>query len=307
MTSCIEWLEMAKQGKILDEILLKKLANKVAEILIEEPNLVQITPPVVIVGDVHGQFHDLREMFKVIGEAPEKQFLFLGDYVDRGANSLETLVLLLCMKACYPSRITLLRGNHECRQITSAYGFLDECLRKYGTTSAWSLCCDLFDLFPISALVDNKIFCVHGGISPDLPTLDSIYLVNRQQELPIQGKLCDLMWSDPEEHTNLWSLNTRGAGYLFGEQAATAFNHANGLELVCRSHQLSMEGFQYHFNSKNVLTVWSAPNYCYRCGNKATVLELNDRLERNLSFFEEVSSTFGVTAKSVRSGSLYFL
>jgi len=161
--------------------------------------------------------------------------------------------------------------------------------------------------FQLAALIKDEVLCVHGGLSPEIPTIDSIHVVERQMELPNQGKLCDLMWSDPSEQVTDWQLNERGAGYLFGNHAVNLFNHTNGVNLICRAHQLAMEGFQYHFPQKTVMTIWSAPNYCYRCGNKATVLELDEKLERTLTYFTEVSSKYNITADSIKSGSLYFL
>eukprot|EP00301_Raphidiophrys_heterophryoidea_P003449 c11556_g1_i2.p1 GENE.c11556_g1_i2~~c11556_g1_i2.p1 ORF type:complete len:321 (+),score=99.06 c11556_g1_i2:45-965(+) len=301
------WLESAKAGKILDEGSLFQLCEKVKEILLEEPNVVQVEAPVTVVGDVHGQFHDVLEMFNTVGWAPDRPFVFLGDYVDRGANSLETLVLLLCLKLHFPSKITLLRGNHECRQITTVYGFYEETLKKYGTAKPWHLCCELFDYLPLAAMIGETVLCVHGGLSPDISCIDQINTIARCQELPNQGKFCDLMWSDPSEDIATWLLNERGAGYLFGHKVAAQFNHVNGLSVICRAHQLAMEGFQYHFESagKSVVTVWSAPNYCYRCGNKATVMAFDSNLTSTFIEFNEASSMHNVSVDN--KPDLYFL
>jgi serine/threonine-protein phosphatase 4 catalytic subunit len=226
----------------------------------------------------------------------------MGDFVDRGYYSVETFLLLLALKVTcallnerlrlnrssikvrYPDRITLIRGNHESRQITQVYGFYDECLRKYGSITVWRYCTEVFDYLSLSAIIDGKIFCVHGGLSPSIQYLDQIRSIDRKQEVPHDGPMCDLLWSDPED-THGWGVSPRGAGYLFGSDVVAQFNAANDIDMICRAHQLVMEGYKWHFN-ETVLTVWSAPNYCYRCGNVAAILELNENLQRDFTIFE---------------------
>ena len=228
----------------------------------EESNVQRIDSPVTVCGDIHGQFYDLKELFKVGGDVPDTNYLFMGDFVDRGFYSVETFLLLLALKVRYPDRIYLIRGNHESRQITQVYGFYDECLRKYGSITVWRYCTEIFDYLSLSAIIDGKIFCVHGGLSPSIQTLDQIRTIDRKQEVPHDGPMCDLLWSDPED-TQGWGVSPRGAGYLFGSDVVSQFNAANDIEMICRAHQLVMEGYKWHFN-ETVLTVWSAPNYCYR-------------------------------------------
>jgi len=274
--------------KLITEKQVKDLCNKAREILIEESNVQCVDSPVTICGDIHGQFHDLNELFKVGGKCPETNYLFLGDFVDRGFYSVETFLLLLALKVRYPDRITLIRGNHESRQITQVYGFYDECLRKYNSVNVWRYCCEIFDYLSLSAVIDEKVFCVHGGLSPSINTLDQIRTIDRKQEVPHDGAMCDLLWSDPEEIDG-WGLSPRGAGFLFGGDVVKVFNESNGLDLIARAHQLVMEGYKPMFND-TIVTVWSAPNYCYRCGNVAAILELNDKLERNYKMFDAAPS-----------------
>ena len=170
----------------------------------------------------------MMELFKVGGSCPETNYLFmgasnlsqpscrltspinarppascshahrLGDFVDRGFYSVETFLLLLALKVRYPERITLIRGNHESRQITQVYGFYDECQRKYGSSNVWRWCCEVFDYLALAAMVDGRVFCVHGGLSPNLRTIDQIRAIDRKQEVPHDGTMCDLLWSDPD-------------------------------------------------------------------------------------------------------------
>jgi len=201
----------------ISEEQVKRLCFKAREILIEEANVQAVDSPVTvhvsiqfnrlhrlililstpiqICGDIHGQFFDLMELFKVGGFCPETNYLFMGkrtvlvrphrpshvryppvsgDFVDRGFYSVETFLLLLALKVRYPERITLIRGNHESRQITQVYGFYDECQRKYGSTNVWRWCCEVFDYLALGAIVDGRVFCVHGGLSPNLQAIDQV-------------------------------------------------------------------------------------------------------------------------------------
>ncbi|VEL09083.1 unnamed protein product [Protopolystoma xenopodis] len=206
-------IEQLRECKLITEDEVKALCAKAREILIEESNVQYI----------HGQFYDLIELFKVGGDVPSTNYLFLGDFVDRGYYSVETFLLLLALKVRYPDRITLIRGNHESRQITMVYGFYDECMRKYGSAMVWKQCTEIFDYLCLSAIIDNRIFCVHGGLSPSITSLDQIRTIDRKQEVPHDGPMCDLLWSDPEDTTG-WGMSPRGAGYLFGSDVVTSFN-----------------------------------------------------------------------------------
>jgi diadenosine tetraphosphatase ApaH/serine/threonine PP2A family protein phosphatase len=146
-------------------------------------------------------------------------------------------------------------------------------LRKYGNASVWRYCTQCFDTFALAAIIDSQVLCVHGGLSPDVRTLDQIRAIDRQQEIPHEGAFCDLVWSDPEDISAPWQVSPRGAGFLFGARVTDEFSYVNRLSLIARAHQLVMEGKKYHFNKK-LVTVWSAPNYCYRCGNVAAILTI---------------------------------
>ena len=280
-----KWIEQLKQAKCLDEHDLKLLCDKVKEIFIEESNVQPVSAPVIVCGDIHGQFYDLITLFQQGGEIPNSKYVFMGDYVDRGFNSVETLEYLLCLKLKYPNHITLLRGNHESRQISFTYGFYEEINRKYGNTNPWKYFTELFDYIPLAAIIEGKIFCIHGGLSPYVSTVDQIRLINRKCEIPHDGAFCDLMWSDPDD-IETWIISSRGAGWIFGWKVVNEFNRINNLDLICRAHQLVNEGFKYWFKDKNLVTVWSCPNYCYRCGNKASILKLDKNLEKTFDLFD---------------------
>ncbi|ORX33488.1 Metallo-dependent phosphatase-like protein [Kockovaella imperatae] len=268
-----QWIAHIRQCKHLPERQMKALCARVRDLLLEESNVHLVQSPVTVCGDIHGQFWDVLEIFRQGGEVPETNYIFMGDFVDRGYYSLETLSLLLALKARYPDKVTLLRGNHESRQITQVYGFYEECMQKYGNPSVWKACCTVFDHLNLAAIIDAEILCVHGGLSPDIRTLDQVRILPRAQEVPNEGAFCDLMWSDPDE-VESWAVSPRGAGWLFGSKVTAEFNHINSLKLIARAHQLVQEGFKHMFDD-SLVTVWSAPNYCYRCGNQASVMQVD--------------------------------
>ena len=283
-----EQIEQLRKCQYITEIEVKLLCEKAKELFIEESNVVIIDAPITICGDIHGQFDDLTELFVKGGKCPETNYLFMGDFVDRGFNSVETFLLLLALKVRYPDRITLIRGNHETRQITQVYGFYDECMRKYGSINVWRYCTEIFDYLPISAIIDEKIFCIHGGLSPTIDTIDEIRNIDRKQEVPHDGAMCDLLWSDPDQDQKGFGISPRGAGYLFGEDVVNTFEEINKIDLIARAHQLVMEGYKMMFGGK-LVTIWSAPNYCYRCGNMASILKLDENLKQETIYFSAAS------------------
>mgnify|MGYP002627183978 CR=1 FL=1 len=230
-----EQIEQLRKCQYITEIEVKLLCEKAKELFIEESNVQIIDAPITICGDIHGQFDDLTELFTKGGKCPETNYLFMGDFVDRGFNSVETFLLLLALKVRYPDRITLIRGNHETRQITQVYGFYDECMRKYGSINVWRYCTEIFDYLPISAIIDGKIFCIHGGLSPTIDTIDEIRNIDRKQEVPHDGAMCDLLWSDPDQDQKGFGISPRGAGYLFGEDVVKTFEEINKIDLIASS------------------------------------------------------------------------
>ena len=292
-----------KRCQYLEEDELRELCEYVKTILVEESNVQPVASPVTVCGDIHGQFHDLLKLFQTGGEVPSTSYIFMGDFVDRGYNSLEVFTLLLALKARYPANITLLRGNHESRQITQVYGFYDECMRKYGNVNAWRYCTDVFDYLTLAATIDGKALCVHGGLSPDIRTLDQIRTIDRLCEIPHEGSFSDLVWSDPED-IETWAVSPRGAGWLFGGLVTNEFNSINGLELICRAHQLVQEGLKFMFDN-TLVTVWSAPNYCYRCGNVASILSFDESMGRSAKYFRETDENTNMMCP--RASVPYFL
>jgi len=272
-------VEAVRESALPSSSAVEALCRKALEVLnAKTSSFVEVSCPITVVGDIHGQLFDFLEMFRVAGPPDQTNYLFLGDYVDRGHFSVETILLLLFLKVKFPSNVTLLRGNHETRQITQVYGFYDECLRKYSSPQVWKDITEVFDVLPVAALISSKnlrVLAVHAGLSPSLETLDDIKALKINSEIPHEGAVCDLLWSDPAEDSSGWGISQRGAGYVFGSDIVAKFNQRNNLDLICRSHQLVMEGYKEIFDKK-LVTVWSAPNYCYRCGNQAAILQIDD-------------------------------
>ena len=264
------------------------------EIFLSQPSLLELAPPVKVVGDVHGQYHDLIRIFSKCGFPPKTNYLFLGDYVDRGKQSLETILLLLCYKIKYPENFFLLRGNHECANVTRVYGFYDECKRRCNIKT-WKLFIDTFNTLPIAAIVAEKIFCVHGGLSPVLNSMDEIRNIARPTDVPDFGLLNDLLWSDPADTINEWEDNERGVSYVFSKVAINKFLSKFNFDLVCRAHMVVEDGYEF-FNDRTLVTVFSAPNYCGEFDNWGAVMGV---LEDLLCSFELLDPLDSAALKQV--------
>ena len=256
-------LDAAYSAKITKAVCLKNaeitaICTAVREVLLAQPALIELSAPVKIVGDVHGQYTDLIRMFEMCGFPPNANFLFLGDYVDRGKQSLETILLLFCYKLKFPENFFLLRGNHECANVTRVYGFYDECKRRCNI-KIWKTFIDAFNCLPIAAIVAGKIFCVHGGLSPSLSHMDDIRQIARPTDVPDYGLLNDLLWSDPADMEADWESNERGVSYCFGKKVILDFLQRNDFDLVCRAHMVVEDGYEF-FQDRILVTVFSAPN-----------------------------------------------
>jgi len=256
-------LDAAYAGKVTKSVCLKNaeivaICQRARECFLSQPALLELDAPVKIVGDVHGQYTDLIRMFEMCGFPPSSNFLFLGDYVDRGKQSLETILLLLCYKLKFPENFFLLRGNHECANVTRVYGFYDECKRRCNV-KIWKTFIDTFNTLPIASIVAGKIFCVHGGLSPALSHMDDIRNIARPTDVPDYGLLNDLLWSDPADMEQDWEANERGVSYCFGKKVITDFLATHDFDLVCRAHMVVEDGYEF-FNDRVLVTVFSAPN-----------------------------------------------
>ena len=279
-----------KPGKQVDlkEEEIKFLIDKSLPIIKEQKMLVELEAPLHVCGDIHGQYYDLLRIFEHCGYPDDYNYLFLGDYVDRGKQSLETVCLLLCYKIKYPEKVTLLRGNHESSVTNRIYGFYDECKRRY-SIKLWKAFTDLFNYLPVAALIDDKILCMHGGLSPDLKNLQNIQDISRPTEIPDTGLLCDLLWSDPDKEAVEYDENDRGVSVIFGEKVVMDFNKKNDLDLIIRAHQVVDDGYEF-FANRQLITIFSAPNYCGEFDNSAGIMIIDDSLTCSLKVLRPVEN-----------------
>ncbi|KAL5534406.1 PZH1 [Sanghuangporus baumii] len=274
-------LDVGYTGKINKSLCLKNteitaVCFAARDIFLAQPTLIELSPPVKIVGDVHGQYSDLIRLFEMCGFPPSANYLFLGDYVDRGKQSLETILLLLCYKIKYPENFFLLRGNHECANVTRVYGFYDECKRRCNIKT-WKLFIDVFNCLPIAAVVASKIFCVHGGLSPSMTSLEDIKRIQRPTDVPDYGLLNDLLWSDPSDTAAEWEDNERGVSYCFGKSIINEFLGRYDMDLICRAHMVVEDGYEF-WNDRTLVTVFSAPNYCGEFDNYGACMSVSEDL-----------------------------
>ncbi|KAJ5183432.1 hypothetical protein N7492_001048 [Penicillium capsulatum] len=240
-----------KQVQLL-ETEIRYLCTKAREIFISQPILLELEAPI------------------------KANYLFLGDYVDRGKQSLETICLLLAYKIKYPENFFILRGNHECASINRIYGFYDECKRRYNI-KLWKTFTDCFNCLPIAAIIDEKIFTMHGGLSPDLNSMEQIRRVMRPTDIPDCGLLCDLLWSDPDKDITGWSENDRGVSFTFGPDVVSRFLQKHDMDLICRAHQVVEDGYEF-FSKRQLVTLFSAPNYCGEFDNAGAMMSVDESL-----------------------------
>jgi serine/threonine-protein phosphatase PP1 catalytic subunit len=260
----------------LKEEQIKGICLQAREIFMDQPMLLELEAPLKIVGDTHGQYFDMLRLFEYGGFPPESNYLFLGDYVDRGKQSLETIWLLFAYKIKYPENFFLLRGNHEWSSINRIYGFYDECKRRY-SVKLWKVFCDAFNCLPIAALIGERILCMHGGLSPDLYNFDQIRKLYRPSEVPDTGLMWDMLWSDPEKGVKGWGSNERGVSFVFGETIVDETLENLDIDLICRAHQVVEDGYEF-FHKRRVVTVFSAPNYCNEFDNSAALMSISEDL-----------------------------
>ena len=279
-----------KPGKQVDlkEEEIKFLIEKSNQIIKEQKMLVELEAPLHVCGDIHGQYYDLLRIFEHCGYPGEYNYLFLGDYVDRGKQSLETVCLLLAYKIKYPTKVTLLRGNHESSVTNRIYGFYDECKRRYNVR-IWRSFTDLFNYLPVAAIIDDKILCMHGGLSPELKNLQNIENISRPTDIPDTGLLCDLLWSDPDKEVLEYDENDRGVSVIFGEKIVEDFNKKNDLDLIIRAHQVVDEGYEF-FANRQLITIFSAPNYCGEFDNSAGIMIIDESLTCSLKVLRQVEN-----------------
>jgi len=276
------------EGRLSNECAAKLICDGTA-MLKAEPTMLDIDAPITVCGDIHGQYYDLMKLFEVAGDPKNTRFLFLGDYVDRGYFSAECVLYLWALKLTYPTTMFLLRGNHECRHLTEYFTFKQECLIKY-SEQFYEHCAESFDALPLAGLLNGQFLCLHGGISPELRTLDDIRAIDRFTEPPPYGPMCDIIWSDPHEdygnertgdqYTN---NSVRGCSFFYTYNAVVEFLTNNNLLSIIRAHEAQDAGYKMYRKNQatgfpSLITIFSAPNYLDVYNNKAAVLKYENNI-----------------------------
>ncbi|KAG5449137.1 Serine/threonine-protein phosphatase 2B catalytic subunit 3, partial [Clonorchis sinensis] len=276
------------EGRLTEEAILR-IINETSAILRSEKTMIDLEAPITVCGDIHGQFYDLMKLFEVGGPPESTRYLFLGDYVDRGYFSLECVIYLFCLKMLHPTSLFLLRGNHECRHLTQYFTFRQECVMK-STERVYEACMEAFDCLPLAALINQQFLCVHGGLSPELHTLNDIRKLDRFKEPPAYGAMCDLLWSDPceefgqERSSEHFTHNTvRGCSYFYSFSACCHFLQTNNLLSIIRAHEAQDAGYRMYRKSRQtgfpaLITIFSAPNYLDVYNNKAAILKYENNV-----------------------------
>lgn len=280
---------------------IKMLCSRARPILLEQNMLLELEAPIKVCGDIHGQFTDLLRLFEYGGFPPEANYLFLGDYVDRGKQSIEVICLLLAYKIQYPENFFILRGNHESAGINRIYGFYDECKRRY-SIKLWKVFSDVFNCLPAAALIDEKILCMHGGLSPELRSLEQITNIKRPCDVPDVGLLCDLLWSDPDANVSGWGENDRGVSFVFGANVVSNFLDTHDLDLLVRAHQVVEDGYEF-FAGRRLVTLFSAPNYCGEFDNAGAMITVDEHLMCSFQILKPTSRSTRFGRNNSQQGS----
>lgn len=263
--------------------------KKATEILKKEGTVLDLDAPLTVCGDIHGQYYDLMKLFEVGGDPATTRYLFLGDYVDRGYFSIECVLYLYALKIWYPKTFSLLRGNHECRHLTDYFTFKLEAMHKY-SEDIYELALESFCALPLAAIMNKQFLCIHGGISPELQTIDDLRNLNRFREPPTHGLMCDSLWADPledfgQERTNEFFVHNgvRGCSYFYSYHAACSFLEKNNLLSIIRAHEAQDAGYKMYRKTRttgfpSVITIFSAPNYLDVYNNKAAILKYENNV-----------------------------
>ena len=300
----------------LTEAEIRGLCLKSREIFMSQPILLELEAPLKICGDIHGQYYDLLRLFEYGGFPPEANYLFLGNYVDIGKQSLETICLLLAYRIKFPENFSLLRGNHECASINRIFGFYDECKRRFNIR-LWKAFTDCFNCLPVAAIIDEKIFCCHGGLSPDLQFMEQIRQIKRPTDVPDQGLLCDLLWANPSKEVMGWGENYcierhDGKGrfaivrsFAFGPEIVSKFLAKHDMDLVVRGHEVIEDGYEF-FAKRQLITLFSAPNFRGELDNAGTMMSVDETLMCSFQSLKPASRNsmgFGIRSREIQDHS----
>lgn len=279
---------LTTSGTLPTEQEMEQICLEATKVFTALPNVLEISSPVNIFGNIAAQFSDLTRAVTQVAKNPEQgTLLFLGNYVNRSTESLACISYLFLRVLIEPERVYLLRGNHEAKEITKVYGLYEETMTHYGNENVWNYLCSAFNHLPLAAVINKKVFAVHGGLSPDLGTIEELNQVERRQAVAHQGLITDLLWSDPADQDG-YNKSPRGAGCIFGQAQTEEFLSKNGLDYIIRSHQLPQNELGYiKDHGDKCITVWNATHYCGKMNNKSSVGYIGEDQELELLVFEK--------------------
>ena len=286
---CIESL---KSGRLLNYMEIKIVSEKAKQIFKEEQNIVKISPPLTICGNINSQFSNLLEIFKISGDIPETNYLFLGGY----SSSIEVISLLFCLKVRYPKRITLLRGLSEDFGYSQTCGFYEEAKRNYGNEEIFKIICEVFNYLPLAAIINNNIFCISGGLSPDFETLEEINKIDRFVCIDNSDNIFGLMANSPVEYSywkflyfyniiNGWMQDPKSNEEYFLEEVTERFEKKNKIDLIICGRHLMEDGFRFFHNNK-LISLFSTPDFGIN-RNKGAIIEIDENMEKKFLFFNK--------------------
>lgn len=288
---------------VFDEETLLDLCEEVRKLNQRKEMVIELRAPYYVVGDIHGNIFDLVRILVHSQAPPLSRLLFLGDYVDRGEYSIEVITLLFALQVAYPDHMVLLRGNHEFEMMNSTYGFQTEVQSQYGSRRLYDTFNDVFQYLPLVAIINNQIFCVHGGISPHLNNIQQIYRIRRPLPAYDVEFVADFVWSDPCYECKTYDESNRGLGVQFGPKALADF--LNGIHMKCmiRAHQCVQNGIA-KFGQNLLYTVFSCSNYADSHGNKCGLIFIEMNLNIKLFSLPPMDQLPRATANLVRIGSV---
>ena len=273
-------MSTARANRVIYSVLKKKtlkkadissLCNACQNMLAKESTVLNLSSPLYVVGDLHGSLLDLLRILSMNPLPPQTTYLFLGDYINKGPASVEVISMLLALKALFPSNIFLLRGNHETDIMAKMFGFYDDCQTKL-SKQIYNSFSKVFDLLPLAAVIDKQVFCVHGGLSPELTAIKCLDAIKRPVKVPETGLIADILWSDPTNSCDKWQESPRGSTYLWGQAALQEFLKRNGLITLIRAHELVYDGVSSPM--PGATTVFTASNYEGEYKNKAGIVKV---------------------------------
>jgi protein phosphatase len=267
--------------QVLDQI------TRCREIFAAEPSLLDICGSFVVVGDIHGNLTDLVRIFERMGYPPDAKYVLIGDFVDRGPNSVEVMLLLFALKLLYKDHIYLVRGNHECDSVCNTFGFREECEMKLAT-AVYDGFVDCFTFLPFAARINGKVLCVHGGIGPEIVTLQDIEELTRPMRSYESAVSNALVWSDPRAEVEGFTLNDRGTGAFYNSEVLGHFLSENLLSLLIRGHEFCPDGYDLPFGEDGkCITVFSSSDYC-GAGNSGAVVRLDPTADPTYEVFAPI-------------------